>query len=200
MTSDTQTTPPDAQTTPPHAPTPHAPTPVVDYDPLAAQRAADGPEFDVSLWGTVFLDIIFTGLRSMPVHGTEVMADGMGSSPGGIANLAVAARRLGLRTSLAAAFGDDDYADFCWRTLAEQEGVDLSRSRRLRDWHTPVTISLALERDRTMVTHAHEPPRSSVPGPAPSRAVLADLGSAGDPDGDAQEWLRADWGCAPRSR
>lgn len=38
--------------------------------------------------------------------------------------------RLGLRTSLAAAFGDDDYGDFCWRTLEEQEAVDLSRSRR----------------------------------------------------------------------
>ena len=40
---------------------------------------------------------------------------GWARAPGGIANLAVAARRLGLRTSLAAAFGDDDYGDFCWR-------------------------------------------------------------------------------------
>jgi hypothetical protein len=30
---------------------------------------------------------------------------------------ATARSRLGLRTSLAAAFGDDDYGDFCWRTL-----------------------------------------------------------------------------------
>ena len=85
----------------------------------------DGPEFDVFLWGTVFLDIVFTGLDASGRDGTEVWADGMGSCPGGIANLAIASSRLGLRTSLAAAFGDDDYGDFCWRTLAEQEHVDL---------------------------------------------------------------------------
>ena len=101
------------------------PSPESPYDPLAARRAPDGPEFDVFLWGTVFLDIVFTGLGRMPAHGTEVWADGMGSCPGGIANLAIAASRLGLRTSLAAAFGDDVYGDFCWRTLAEQEHVDL---------------------------------------------------------------------------
>ena len=61
--------------------------------------------------------------------GTELLAEGMGSCPGGIANLAVAASRLGLRTALASVFGDDVYGDFLWRTLAEQEGVDLSRSR-----------------------------------------------------------------------
>ncbi|WP_246486091.1 hypothetical protein [Kribbella qitaiheensis] len=99
--------------------------PDTTYDPLAGRRAPGGAEFDVFLWGTVFLDIIFTGLPDRPADGTEVWAEGMGSSPGGTANLAIAASRLGLRTSLAAAFGDDDYADFCWRTLSQQEHVDL---------------------------------------------------------------------------
>src|SRR6476646_10744098 len=99
------------------------------YDPLADQRTPEGPQFDVFLAGTVFLDIVFTGLPAMPAAGTEIWADGMGSCPGGIANLAIATSRLGLRTSLAAAFGDDDYADFCWRTLAEQEYVYFHRSR-----------------------------------------------------------------------
>jgi sugar/nucleoside kinase (ribokinase family) len=116
------------------------------------------PEFDVFLQGTVFFDVVLTGLPSLPLRGTELMAEGMGSCPGGIANLAVAASRLGLRTSLAAAFGDDVYGDFLWRTLAEQEGVDLSRSRQFTDWHSPVTVSLAVARDRAMVTHAHPPP------------------------------------------
>ncbi|WP_442945870.1 hypothetical protein [Nonomuraea sp. LPB2021202275-12-8] len=40
---------------------------------------------------------------------------------------ATATSRLGLRTSLAAAFGDDDCGDFCWRPLEKQEAVDLSR-------------------------------------------------------------------------
>jgi sugar/nucleoside kinase (ribokinase family) len=103
----------------------------------------------------------------------------MGSCPGGIANLAVAASRLGMRTSLIAAFGDDDYGDFCWRTLQEQEGVDLSRSRRFDDWHSPVTVSMSVGRDRSMVTHGHAAPVGSeelIGDPPRTRSVLVDLG------------------------
>jgi sugar/nucleoside kinase (ribokinase family) len=118
-------------------------------------------QYDLLLQGTVFLDVVLTGLETVPAKGTEVLADGMGSCPGGIANLAIAASRLGLRTTLAAAFGDDLYADFCWTTLAEQEGVDLSHSRRFPGWHSPVTVSMVLNRDRAMVTHAHPAPMSA---------------------------------------
>jgi sugar/nucleoside kinase (ribokinase family) len=72
--------------------------------------------YDLFVHGTVFFDVVFTGLESLPVRGTELQASGMGSCPGGIANLAIAASRLGVHTSLAAAFGDDVYGDFCWST------------------------------------------------------------------------------------
>src|SRR6202044_280594 len=117
--------------------------------------------FDLFVNGTVFFDVVFTGLPSLPARGTEVQASGMGPCPGGIANLAIAASRLGVRTSLAAAFGDDVYGDFCWSTLTEQEGVDLTYSRRFPDWHSPVTVSMVVERDRALMTHMHPPP---VPG------------------------------------
>ncbi|HEV2887262.1 MAG TPA: PfkB family carbohydrate kinase [Jatrophihabitans sp.] len=129
------------------------------------------PDFDVIMQGTVFFDVVLTGLPALPTQGTELLADGMGSCPGGVANLAVAASRLGLRTALAAVFGDDVYGDFLWRTLAEQEGVDLSRSQRLADWHSPVTVSLAVQRDRAMITHSH-------PSPIPASTLLADPPSA----------------------
>ncbi len=148
------------------------------FDPLAALRRDDDPEVDVFVWGTVFLDIIMTGLETLPAGGEEVWADGMGSCPGGIANLAVAARRLGLRTSLAAAFGDDAYGDFCWDTLAAEECVDLSRSRRFDGWHSPVTVSMAVARDRGMVSHGHAPPVEAtelIGEPPRSRAVMAEL-------------------------
>ncbi|WP_089021570.1 PfkB family carbohydrate kinase [Micromonospora coriariae] len=130
--------------------------------------------------GTVFLDIIFTGLPDAPSAGTEVWASGMGSAPGGIANLAVAAARLGLRTGLAAGFGDDAYGDFCWRTLG-QEKVDLTGSRRFTHWHTPVTVSMSVDRDRSMVTHGHDlpiPVDELISKPPRSRAVVASLGDA----------------------
>ncbi len=137
-------------------------------------------DFDVFLGGTVFLDIVFTGMLSPPSGGHEVWTDGMGSSPGGVANLAVACARLGLRTSLAAAFGGDVYGDYCWSMLEDTEGIDLSHSQRFEGWHTPVTVSLAFDEDRAMVTHGHPAPAelndllAEVP---PSRMCFFDAGS-----------------------
>lgn len=156
------------------------------FDPLSGARGeSDG--FDLFLSGTVFFDLIFTGLPRLPESGTEVWSDGMGSCPGGVANVAIAASRLGLRTSVAAAFGDDSYGDFCWETLSEQEGVDLSRSCRYDGWHSPVTVSMSVERDRSMLTHGHEPPESAsamIGEPPPARASFVSLGH------DLEDWAR----------
>ncbi|SOD86707.1 MULTISPECIES: carbohydrate kinase family protein [unclassified Streptomyces] len=142
-------------------------------DPLAALRAPDDPPWDVYLTGTVFLDIIFTGLDSAPVRGTESWARGMGSSPGGVANMAAALARLGLKTSLAAAFGDDHYGEYCWDALAQGEGIDLTLSRTVPGWHSPVTVSMAYEGERTMVSHGHEPPPDEPAPDVPPRARAA---------------------------
>ncbi|WP_435130476.1 carbohydrate kinase family protein [Actinacidiphila sp. bgisy144] len=149
-------------------------------DPLAGVRVPGDPATDVYLTGTVFLDIIFTGLDQAPIRGTESWARGMGSSPGGIANMATALARLGLRTTLAAAFGDDMYGDYCWESLREGEGIDLGPSRRVPGWHSPVTVSMAYEGERTMVSHGHRapPPEGAVPAcPPPARAAVASLGA-----------------------
>ncbi|MFJ2025073.1 carbohydrate kinase family protein [Streptomyces sp. NPDC087897] len=136
-------------------------------DPLLALRAPRDPACDVFLTGTVFLDIIFTGLDSAPVRGTESWARGMGSSPGGVANMATALARLGLRTSLAAAFGDDHYGEYCWDALEQGEGIDLTMSHTVPGWHSPVTVSMAYEGERTMVSHGHEaPPPTAATAPA----------------------------------
>ncbi|MFE9287047.1 carbohydrate kinase family protein [Streptomyces olivaceus] len=142
-------------------------------DPLAATRDPQDPLWDVYLTGTVFLDVVFTGLESAPVRGTESWARGMGSSPGGIANMATALARLGLRTSLAAAFGDDHYGDYCWDALAQGEGIDLGPSRTVPGWHSPVTVSMAYEGERTMVSHGHEPPPQETAPDCPPRARAA---------------------------
>ncbi|MFE6283542.1 carbohydrate kinase family protein [Streptomyces sp. NPDC057877] len=146
-------------------------------DPLARLRTPHEPPWDVYLTGTVFLDIIFTGLDSAPVRGTESWARGMGSSPGGVANMAAALSRLGLRTCLAAAFGDDHYGDYCWDALERGEGIDLGPSRTVPGWHSPVTVSMAYEGERTMISHGHEPPpEEPAPDcPPPARAAVAAL-------------------------
>lgn len=139
---------------------------------------------DVFVAGTVFLDIVFTGMTGPPTRGHETWTEGMGSSPGGAANLAVACSRLGLSSSLAAGFGTDVYGDFCWQVLSEGEGIDLSPSRRYEGWHSPVTVSMCFEDDRAMVTHGHPPPTPTdvlIGTPPAARVCFTELG------GDAAE-------------
>ncbi|MFI9200453.1 carbohydrate kinase family protein [Streptomyces sp. NPDC053048] len=166
------------------------------FDPLAEVRSESDPRTDVYLTGTVFLDIIFTGLDSAPVRGTESWARGMGSSPGGIANMATALARLGLRTSLAAAFGDDMYGEYCWEALSRGEGIDLGLSRTVPGWHSPVTVSMAYEGERTMVSHGHEapPPVGAPPAvaggePAPECPPAARACVALLVPGKQEEWI-----------
>src|ERR1700750_68593 len=148
----------------------------------------DDDQYDLFVHAPCLSHRVFTGLESMPVRGTELQASGMGSCPGGIANLAIAASRLGVHTSLAAAFGDDVYGDFCWSTLTEQEGVDLKYSRRFADWHSPVTVSMVVERDRALMTHMH-------PAPVPTSELLNTIPPArvgfAHLDPEPRDWFRS---------
>ena len=144
------------------------------------------PGTDVFLAGLLYFDLGFTGLHAAPKPGAEVHTEAMGTSPGGIANFAVALSRLGLRTSLAACFGDDAWGDRLHRTLGADEGIDLSRSRTFADWPTPVTVALAYDGDRALVTHEQPQPVSQdalVGQPPPSRAAVVHLGP------EPQEWV-----------
>ena len=152
------------------------------WDPLAATRTGGDPPLDVITTGPLFFDLIFAGLPRLPEPGEELYSSGMGSCPGGIANLATAAARLGLRTGLVTGFGDDAYADWMWDVLSNDERIDLSASRRFPNFHSAITVSMAFSGDRGMVTHAHELPESLDAAllEAPSaRAAAIDLGSAG---------------------
>jgi sugar/nucleoside kinase (ribokinase family) len=138
----------------------------------------DPQPLDVVVSGLVFHDLVF-GLPSAPRPGTEVWADSSAESPGGIANFAVALSRLGLSTGLAAAFGRDDHGDRCWQQLAGVEGIDLSHSRQVEGWATPVTVALAYDGDRALVTRGTTPPLGSddlLTPPPPCRAVAAHIG------------------------
>ena len=153
------------------------------FDPLAATRGDDDPPLDVITSGTIFFDIIFAGLPRIPEPGEELWGTGLGSCPGGIANLATALARLGLRTGLVAGFGDDAYADWIWETLLEQEHINLTTSPRYDDFHTSLTVAVTVEGDRAMVTHGHELPESLsshiLAAPA-SRTAVVDLGGETD--------------------
>jgi sugar/nucleoside kinase (ribokinase family) len=148
--------------------------------------ASEGPQYDTFLAGTVYLDMIFSGLEGAPKPGVEVLAKGLGTAPGGIANLAIAMSRLGLKVGLDAAFGDDLFGAYLWRTIAEQEQVDLRFSRRVIGWPSPVTVSLGFGRDRTMLTYAEPPPTAGDP---PARAMPQARTYFMDLAQDSPEWV-----------
>lgn len=148
------------------------------WDPLAAGRGPGDPPLDVLTTGTVFFDIIFTALPRVPVPGEELWSGGLGSCPGGIANLSTALARLGLRTGLVAGFGDDAYADWLWETLSLQEHIDLCGSPRFEQFHTSLTVAMTVGGDRAMVTHGHPLPEmlaSRVLAAPRARAAVVDL-------------------------
>jgi sugar/nucleoside kinase (ribokinase family) len=137
----------------------------------SAERAAPpsscgGPFGDrrpvVHLFGTVFFDLIFSELSSPPRPGTEVHTKGLGLSPGGSANIAVALARLGADVRLSASFADDAFGHYL-RAELDREGVDLSGSSLLSGWTTPLTVSMAYGRDRSMVTYADVSPADASP-------------------------------------
>lgn len=133
---------------------------------------------DVVVSGLVFHDLVL-GLPSAPKPGTEVWASDSAESPGGIANFAVALARLGLRTGLAAAFGADDLGHRLWDKLTQDEGIDLTLSRKLDGWQTPLTVALAYDNDRALVTRGTPPPLSAdelLTTPPAARAVAAHIG------------------------
>jgi sugar/nucleoside kinase (ribokinase family) len=135
-------------------------------------------ELDVVVSGLVFHDLVM-GLPAAPRPGTEVWADDSAESPGGIANFAVALARLGLRTGLAATFGADDLGDRLWDRLTQGEGIDLTLSRKLDGWQTPLTVALAYDNDRALVTRGTPPPLSAdelLTTPPAARAVAAHIG------------------------
>jgi sugar/nucleoside kinase (ribokinase family) len=107
---------------------------------------------EVQVFGTVFFDLVFPDLPSPPRPGAEIRTPHLGLSPGGSANIAVALARLGLLPRLSAPFADDAFGHYLSESL-EHEGVDLSGSSCLESWTTPLTVSLAYQRERALITY-----------------------------------------------
>ncbi|VEI03164.1 Ribokinase [Acidipropionibacterium jensenii] len=143
------------------------------------------------LTGTVFWDLVMTGLPRIPANGEEIRADQMATAPGGVANLAVACARLGLRTGLATVLGHDMAGRFC-RSVLAAEAIDVSACRVLPDWTTPVTVSVNHAGDRRMFTHQRPCQVSTdelLAGASHPRAALVDLGQLHA--GEGADWTRA---------
>lgn len=112
--------------------------------------ATESPAPRLLAVGQLFLDVVFPGLDGAPRLGEEHWTSQFGWGPGGIANYAVAAARLGVPTTVCAEIGTDPFSGLVADRLAA-DGVALA-ARRRTDWTLPVTASLGFDGDRALVT------------------------------------------------
>jgi len=126
-------------------------------------------EFDVLIVGDYCLDLVFTGLPSLPELGKEIVASGFDQTPGGAYNTAIALHRLGVRVAWAADFGTDAYSQFVLER-ARAEGLDergfVHHDRSLRY----ITVAASFPQDRAFM--AYYDPRPTIPAAAKALATL----------------------------
>ncbi len=109
--------------------------------------------FDLLAIGEINVDIILSGMRSIPVSGQEQLAAAfhqcLGSST---AITACVASSLGLRTGFIGRAGRDDFGRLSLSTFAHY-GVNTAGVLVMDDWRTGVTLSMSTAKDRAMATY-----------------------------------------------
>ena len=117
---------------------------------------------DLIAFGTIFLEIVFGDVPSLPAPGEEVFAEEFAISCGGAVTVASAASRSGIEAGLSALLSDDlgsrVVAEHCRRA-----GVDLSPSRRVAGRVTGITVVLNYAGDRAFVSYL--PPHAPASDP-----------------------------------
>lgn len=109
-------------------------------------------DFDVIILGDYCLDLVFTGLDSMPVLGREIEAKALSMEPGGACNTALALHQLGIKTGFAAEFGNDDYSQFVLNRFQREDfPFDLFK---ISDHPVrKITVSLSFPQDRAFIAY-----------------------------------------------
>ncbi|MEV7767625.1 PfkB family carbohydrate kinase [Microbacterium sp. NPDC086615] len=134
--------------------------------------------------GQLFLDVVFAELDGAPRLGEEHWTPAFGWGPGGIANYAIAAARLGVSTAISADVGTDAFSRLVRDRLADEGIVAALRERD--DWNLPVTAALGYRGDRALVTGGHPAaPLASLLRTAPVTPV-----AAVHIDASVAEWVR----------
>ncbi|MFI6658849.1 carbohydrate kinase family protein [Streptomyces sp. NPDC050523] len=111
---------------------------------------------DVLFAGQVFCDLVFGGIPHLPTPGGEVYADRFAVAAGGTATRAVAAARLGLNTGLFGVIGSDMFGEHLAGRLGTEENLDLTWLRRDPAVHTPLTVAVTHEHERSFLTYEEE--------------------------------------------
>ena len=120
---------------------------------MGNRQARKETKFDLVVLGEFFSDMIFYNLPRRPRFGEESKTDSFLVAPGGgLATTAIAASRLGTRTSLITRLGADARYLPTWNQIT-QEKLDISACEYRKDLPTALTVCIAYKSDRMMVTH-----------------------------------------------
>jgi sugar/nucleoside kinase (ribokinase family) len=108
-------------------------------------------------FGTMFLEIVFGDVLSLPAPGEEIFADEFAVSCGGAVTAASAASRMGVSAGLSTLLGEDlgsrVVEEYCRRA-----GVDLSASQRVTGPAAGITVVVNYAGDRAFISYL--PPRA----------------------------------------
>jgi sugar/nucleoside kinase (ribokinase family) len=148
------------------------------------EATANDRTIDLLFTGATFCDLVFAGVGN-PEAGTEVYAEGFAISPGGAANPAVAAARLGRRTALLSELGDDLLGATIHGSLAREPQLAVEWIAKRHGYQTPVTAAMTGPHDRRFVTYAEDECNLDWPTDAPP------VGAAHlSIDGNLRPWVR----------
>jgi ribokinase len=107
---------------------------------------------DLVVFGEFFSDMIFYDLPDRPRLGEEIKTDSFLIAPGGLATTVQAASRLGTSTAMITRVGADAASLPTWSALLTQD-FDVSACEISEDMPTALTVCVAYNADRMMVTH-----------------------------------------------
>jgi sugar/nucleoside kinase (ribokinase family) len=107
---------------------------------------------DLIAFGTMFLEIVFGDVPSLPAPGEEIFADEFAISCGGAVTAASAASRMGVSAGLSTLLGEDlgsrVVEEYCHRA-----GVDLSPSQRVSGPAAGITVVVNYAGDRAFLSY-----------------------------------------------
>lgn len=138
--------------------------------------------------GSLFLDIVMSGLRHAPRPGEEQWVPDGGIMPGGAANQAICCSRLGLTTSLISYLGTDRAGTWTAEMLAED---DICLKGTLPVERQNVTVSLVMDGDRAFTTYGSTATPLPRPGLAPPTVFLCSVGYLKDSAQIVAQWREA---------
>jgi sugar/nucleoside kinase (ribokinase family) len=116
-------------------------------------RVSGEPKFDLVVFGEFFSDMIFYRLPGRPRFGEESKTDSFLVSPGGgLSTTAIAASRLGTATGIVTRVGADADSLPTWAEMV-REKLDTTACEYRKDHPTALTVCIAYNTDRMMVTH-----------------------------------------------